>query len=42
MKVHEVLSRVVIAGAILMVIAMFLTTVDKYLREHKRRGKSAL
>jgi drug/metabolite transporter (DMT)-like permease len=40
--VHEVLSRVVIAGAILMVIAMFLTTVDKYLREHKRRGKSAL
>ena len=39
---HEVLSRVVIAGAILMVIAMFLTTVDKYLREHKRRGKSAL
>lgn len=40
--VHEVLSRVVIAGAILMVIAMFLTTVDKYLREHKRREKSAL
>lgn len=39
---HEVLSRVVIAGAILMVIAMFLTTVDKYLREHKRREKSAL
>jgi drug/metabolite transporter (DMT)-like permease len=39
---HEVLSRVVIVGAILMVIAMFLTTVDKYLREHKRREKSAL
>lgn len=37
---HEVLSRVVIAGASLMVMAMFLTTVDKYLREHRKNLKS--
>lgn len=34
---HEVLSRIVIAGATLMVFAMFLTTIDKYIREHRRK-----